>query len=180
MNIFKIQGIFLMILALLTAMPMEAHAYYKRKSNNGGPKTELPLNYHQEAMDATRELLKHETEALEEGRFDAETFNSILSEATARPHPDKVICKSEPWVLTTEAYRLLYQTFTPYLREAERKLLGKKPLKRLGPPGKGDKRSLTLYEWYTYHPLPSAPSAPEDSMRIPNPYSPEPYVIYEK
>lgn len=28
MNIFKIQGIFLMILALLTAMPMEAHAYY--------------------------------------------------------------------------------------------------------------------------------------------------------
>ena len=83
MNIFKIQGIFLMILALLTAMPMEAHAYYKRKPNNGGPRTELPLNYHQEAMDATRELLKHETEALEEGRFDAETFNSILSEATA-------------------------------------------------------------------------------------------------
>ncbi len=28
MNIFKIKGIFLMILALLTAIPMDAHAYY--------------------------------------------------------------------------------------------------------------------------------------------------------
>ena len=83
MNFRRTLGIFLMTLALLTTMPMDAHAYYKRKPNNGGPRTELPLNYHQEAMDATRELLKHETEALEEGRFDAETFNSILSEATA-------------------------------------------------------------------------------------------------
>lgn len=129
-----------------------------------------------EAVLALREQAK--THAMTEEEIPRALIKAY--EATARPHPDKVICKSEPWVLTTEAYRLLYQTFTPYLREAERKLLGKKPLKRLAPPGKGDKRSLTLYEWYTYHPLPSAPSEPEDSMRIPNPYSPEPYVIYEK
>ena len=96
-------------------------------------------------------------------------------EATARPHPEKMIYRREPWVLTSETYRQIYPLHHPYYREAELRLLGKKPFKRPGPLDRKDECSLTLYEWYTYHPLPCADCASEDEPSIP-----EPYVIYEK